>query len=110
MKKNTAEAGDSCTYESETLEDQWGTVTGLAKKYKCHPNTLRNWIQSGKLSAVRFGVQQGILEGLTPAQLNRALLLTQPAHLQRLANDILTPDERDEQRALLIRRLLESED
>lgn len=55
MKKNTAEAGDSCTYESETLEDQWGTVTGLAKKYKCHPNTLRNWIQSGKLSAVRFG-------------------------------------------------------
>jgi protein arginine kinase len=61
------------------------------------------------LSAVRFGVQQGILDTLTPSQLNRAVLLTQPAHLQRLAGDVLGPDERDEQRAGLIHRLLGSQ-
>lgn len=53
--KNTTPAGNSCTHASETLGEQWGTVNGLATKYGCHPNTLRNWIQSGKLSATRFG-------------------------------------------------------
>ena len=60
------------------------------------------------LSAVRFGVQQDVLHGLTMTQLNRAILLIQPAHLQRLADDVLEPDERDEHRALLIRRLLDA--
>ena len=55
MSKNTTRAGNSATYESETPQDQLETVNALAKKYNCHPNTLRNWIQSGKLSAVRFG-------------------------------------------------------
>jgi excisionase family DNA binding protein len=55
MRKNTTPAGNSATYESETPQDQLETVNSLAKKYNCHPNTLRNWIQSGKLSAVRFG-------------------------------------------------------
>jgi protein arginine kinase len=58
------------------------------------------------LSAVRFGVQQGLSEDLNAAQLNRALLLSQPAHLQRLAQETLAPEERDERRAMLIRRLL----
>jgi protein arginine kinase len=61
------------------------------------------------LSAVRFGVQQGLLDALTPTQLNRAVLLTQPGHLQQLAGEALGPDERDEQRAGLIRRLLHSQ-
>ncbi len=30
-------------------------MNALAKKYNCHPNTLRNWMQSGKLPATRFG-------------------------------------------------------
>jgi excisionase family DNA binding protein len=55
MSKNTTPAGNSATYESETPQDQLWPVNSLAKKYNCHPNTLRNWIQSGKLSAVRFG-------------------------------------------------------
>jgi excisionase family DNA binding protein len=55
MSKNTTRAGNSATYESETPQDRLETVNALAKKYNCHPNTLRNWIQSGKLSAVRFG-------------------------------------------------------
>ena len=58
------------------------------------------------LSAARFGLQQELFDGLTIQQLNRALLLSQPAHLQRLANAALGPEERDERRAMLIRRLL----
>jgi protein arginine kinase len=58
------------------------------------------------LSAVRFGVQQGLFGSLTIQQLNRALLLSQPAHLQRLSNEVLGPDERDERRAMLVRELL----
>jgi protein arginine kinase len=60
------------------------------------------------LSAVRFGVQQGILDHLTVQQLNRALLLSQPAHLQRLNNAVLSTEERDERRAVLVRQLLSS--
>ena len=58
------------------------------------------------LSAVRFGVQQGIFEKISLQQLNRALLLSQPAHLQRLSNEVLGPEERDERRAMLVRGLL----
>jgi len=58
------------------------------------------------LSAVRFGVQQGQLEGLDVVSLNRALLLCQPAHLQRIAQQRLSPDERDRRRAELLRQVL----
>lgn len=58
------------------------------------------------LSGVRFGVQQGLFDSLTLQQLNRALLLSQPAHLQRLSNETLGPDERDQRRARLVRELL----
>lgn len=60
------------------------------------------------LSAVRFGVQQGLFDSLTVQQLNRALLLSQPAHLQRLSNETLGPEDRDERRAKLVRELLGS--
>jgi protein arginine kinase len=58
------------------------------------------------LSAVRFGVQQGQLERLELPPLNRALLLCQPAHLQRVTQQRLSPDERDRHRAELLRRVL----
>ncbi|MCC6671347.1 MAG: protein arginine kinase [Planctomycetes bacterium] len=58
------------------------------------------------LSAVRLGVQQGLIEGIGIPQLNRALLLSQPAHLQRLCMEKLSPVERDQRRAALIRDLL----
>jgi protein arginine kinase len=58
------------------------------------------------LSAVRFGVQQGELHGLDLPRLNRALLLCQPAHLQRIAKQRLSPDERDRRRAEILRPVL----
>lgn len=61
------------------------------------------------LSAVRFGVQQGLMPNLTIQQLNRALLYSQPGHLQRISTQKLGPTQRDGKRAGLIRRILGKE-
>ncbi|MFO1053125.1 MAG: protein arginine kinase [Planctomycetota bacterium] len=58
------------------------------------------------LSSVRFGVQQGILHDFDLPALNRLLLLTQPAHLQKLQGRVLEPAERDTLRASLVRQVL----
>ena len=58
------------------------------------------------LSAVRLGVDLGVIKDLDIATLNELLLLTQPAHLQELEGKELTPGERDMKRADLIRKKL----
>ncbi len=58
------------------------------------------------LSAVRFGVQQGIITDLGLTDLNRLLLMTQPGHLQRLRGAPLEPGDRDTLRAALVRSVL----
>lgn len=62
------------------------------------------------LSAVRLGVQQGILEAPNLDRIHRALLLSQPAHLQRVCKTPMTPQERDERRARLIREIFAGAD
>ncbi|HTK30567.1 MAG TPA: protein arginine kinase [Candidatus Saccharimonadaceae bacterium] len=59
-------------------------------------------------SAVRLGVALG-LEGLCPLHvINELLIVTQPAHLQRLHGSELTPAERNVYRAQLVRERLET--
>ncbi len=59
-------------------------------------------------SAVRLGVALG-LPGLCPLRvLNELLVLTQPAHLQRVHGGDLTPAERNLYRAQLVRERLEA--
>lgn len=58
------------------------------------------------LSAVRFGVQAGIIDNVTVRDLNVALLLLQPAHLQRVHRTPLSAAQRDERRAALVRNIL----
>jgi protein arginine kinase len=60
----------------------------------------------GCLSALRFGIQERLLEGFTIAAVNRALLLSQPGHLQRHTRELLKPEERDQRRAQLLREVL----
>jgi len=55
------------------------------------------------LSAVRFGVQQGLIDHIGLDEVNVALLLAQPAHLQQLSNGPLSAEERDQRRATLMR-------
>ncbi|GAB4155137.1 MAG: protein arginine kinase [Planctomycetota bacterium] len=60
----------------------------------------------GCLSALRFGVNQGILDDFDVLAINRALLLSQPAHLQRFCGEIMGPAERDLRRAGVVREAL----
>ncbi|MGB2599256.1 MAG: protein arginine kinase [Candidatus Omnitrophota bacterium] len=58
------------------------------------------------LSAVRLGTDLGLAEGLDTATVNEVLLLSQPAHLQKINGRELNPNERDVKRADLIREKL----
>jgi protein arginine kinase len=60
----------------------------------------------GCLSALRFGIHAQLVEGFTIEAVNKALLLSQPAHLQRYTRQTLPPEERDQRRAQLLRELL----
>ncbi|MEZ5964716.1 MAG: protein arginine kinase [Planctomycetota bacterium] len=58
------------------------------------------------LSAVRFGVHAEIIDNVQVRDLNIALLLSQPAHLQRVHRMPLSASQRDERRATLVRSVL----
>ncbi|MBI5124214.1 MAG: protein arginine kinase [Candidatus Omnitrophica bacterium] len=58
------------------------------------------------LSAIRLGVDLGIVKNLDRRIVNELFLLTQPAHLQKLEGRILSSNERDVKRADLIRQRL----
>ena len=60
----------------------------------------------GCLSALRFGITEDLLDGFDIAAVNRALLLSQPGHLQRHTRELLRPEERDQRRAQLLREVL----
>jgi protein arginine kinase len=61
------------------------------------------------LSAVRLGVHLGFLRDLDLAAVNRLLVLSQPGHLQARAGKELEAEERDVERAALLRRALAGE-
>jgi protein arginine kinase len=58
------------------------------------------------ISAVRLGVGVGIIEDVSIKTLNRLLIYTQPAHLQKLEGKSMGAQERDVARAEYIRRLI----
>ncbi len=58
------------------------------------------------LSAIRLGVDLGIVKNLDKMMMNELLILTQPAHLQKLEGKLLNSNDRDVKRADLIREKL----
>ena len=60
------------------------------------------------LSAVRLGVNTGVLPAIPTRTLNELFLLTQPAHLQKVTGRALSAEERDVERAVFVRKHLES--
>jgi len=58
------------------------------------------------LSDVRLGIDMGIIKNIKIEVLNEIMLFLQPANLQRLSDKPLSPEERDIQRAELIRSKL----
>lgn len=58
------------------------------------------------LSAIRLGVDLGIVKNIDQKMINELILLTQPAHLQKIEGKVLSSEERDVKRANLIREKL----
>jgi protein arginine kinase len=58
------------------------------------------------MSSVRFGVNIKLLSEIDIKAVNEIFIMSQPAHLQKLENKILTADQRDIKRADLIRKKL----
>lgn len=61
------------------------------------------------LSAVRLGIDMGLVKEIDIAGINEILILSQPAHLQKSSGQDLGRYERDTQRADLIRKRLGGE-
>jgi protein arginine kinase len=59
------------------------------------------------LSALRMGVNLGLIEDVEISTVNELFILTQPAHLQKLEGRKLDTPDRDIIRATFIRKRLE---
>ncbi len=87
------------------LEDRIWRAYGIL----AHAQTISSTETLDLLSAVRLGVDLGIMKSLDRSTLNELMLLSQPAHLQKLEQCKLSAQERDAKRAALIRRRLGTE-
>ncbi|WP_018924701.1 protein arginine kinase [Salsuginibacillus kocurii] len=61
------------------------------------------------LSDVRLGIDLELIQGVSKNILSELMILTQPGMLQQYAGKGLTPDQRDERRAALIRERMQLE-
>lgn len=59
------------------------------------------------LSALRLGVEMGVVRNLTVGRINEMMLFTQPGHLQKLMSRELPALERDEVRADFVKNQIE---
>lgn len=74
-----------------------------------YARTVESKEASQRLSDVRLGIEMGVIKNLTSLVLNELLVSTQPGFLQQHAGQKLTPEQRDERRARLIRERLSVE-
>ncbi len=58
------------------------------------------------LSAIRLGVDLGIIKNMDRRTVNELFILTQPAHLQKLEGKVLNSEQRDVKRANLVKERL----
>lgn len=84
------------------LEDRLSRSFGILS----HARIIESKEAIQRLSDVRLGVDLGLFRGVTPATLNELTVMTQPGFLQRWAGQALSPEQRDERRARLIRERL----
>ena len=84
------------------LEDRIWRAFGLLR----HAKTVSSSEALDLLSAVRLGVDLGVMNGLDRKIVNELFIFSQPAHLQKLEGKTLSAKERDAKRAELIRKRL----
>lgn len=71
-----------------------------------YARTVESKEAAQRLSDVRLGIDLGIIKNGSSHILNELLVMTQPGFLQQHAGQKLTPEQRDERRARLIRERL----
>jgi len=71
-----------------------------------YARTVESKEAAQRLSDVRLGVDIGIISNVSSFVLNELLVMTQPGFLQYYAGQKLSPEQRDERRARLIRERL----
>jgi len=86
------------------VEDRIGRSYGLLKN--AHVMTSKEAIEL--LSALRLGIDMGIIKDIERQVINELMVLTQPAHLQKVSGKDLDAAGRDIERADLIRERLAS--
>ncbi|MCF7847502.1 MAG: protein arginine kinase [Kiritimatiellales bacterium] len=92
--------------QSMTVQDHIARAYGILSNARL--------ITSGEalnlLSSIRLGIDLGILKDYTRRQIDMLFIASQPAHLQKLENKELTPEERDAVRADMLRNFMGGKD
>lgn len=86
------------------VEDRVGRAYGLLR----YARSISTKETVNLLSALRMGVDLGILNDVTRRTINELFVITQPAHLQKINGENLSPSKRDTKRADLIRERLDN--
>ncbi len=87
------------------VKDRIGRAFGIMK----HAYMISSSETLEQLSTMRAGIETGILKSVDIRVINELFLLTQPAHIQKIAGRKLSNKDRDYKRAALIRQMLRSE-
>jgi len=82
--------------------DHTGRAYGILK----HAQVLTSVETVDLMSALRLGVEVGLVKDLPVSRINEIMLLTQPGHLQKMIKKNLGPLERDQMRAEVVREKL----
>ncbi len=90
--------------DSNLLEDRVMRALGMLR----HARRISSEEMMDHLSAVRMGINLGLVEGVDIGTVNELFFLTQPAHIQKTAGRKLGPTERDVARAEFIRGRIDS--
>ncbi len=90
--------------KDHVLQDRVGRSYGILK----HAHILTSKEVLDRLSGLWLGIDMGLIKNVDDRCIYELLLLSQPAHLQMLEGKKLKPDERDEMRASMVRRVLKN--
>lgn len=86
----------------DEISDKIWRAYGILK----HARVLTTEEVMNLLSAVRLGIALEILNEVSMESVNKMLILSQPAHLQKHVGRVLSPSDRDIARATLVRETL----
>jgi len=84
------------------IRDHFGRAVGILT----HAHMLNSKETLEMLSALRLGLDLGIISGWKRAMIDELFLLTQPGHLQKLEGRVIGAEKRDLARARLVRQRL----